>query len=317
MSVELSGKSRIFVPMKTAVRNFDDLMSRLEVRERRRVAVVWPDSVTEQACRVALDRGLADFVLVGPGEDLDAVALDSRYEIEPVADPDTAARRAVQLVREGRAQVIMKGHINTDNLLRAVLDRENGLRREGGILTHVTVAQVPTYDRLLCFTDPAVIPYPTHEQRVAQVRAIVEVCHGLGIAEPSVALVHCSEKVDERHFPHTAGYRDIVAMSREGAFGPCIVDGPLDLKTACCREALEAKGLDSPLEGRADALVLPDIEAANVLYKALTLFAGACTAGLMVGARAPLVVSSRGDTPESKFSSSAVATLIASSSSGK
>ena len=169
-------------------------------------------------------------------------------------------------------------------------------------MTHLSVAEIPNYHKLLFFTDVAVIPYPTQKQRTEQVRYATDICHKLGIKEPRVALIHCAEH-GGRQFPFVEGYQDIKQMAAEGQFGKCIVDGPLDVKSACSAEALKAKGISSPLNGEADILVMPDIEAGNAFYKSMTLFAGASTAGILCGTVCPVVVPSRGDSTEAKYNS--------------
>ena len=149
--------------------------------------------------------------------------------------------KAVAEVREDRAQVLMKGLLNTDNLLRAVLNKETGILPKGNVLTHITVADIPELGHLLLFTDAAVIPNPTCEQRIEQVKYITKIAHALHIEEPKISLIHCSEKVDERHFPCTADYVQIKELATKGEFGKCIVDGPLDLKTSLCYESMHHK----------------------------------------------------------------------------
>ena len=143
------------------------------------------------------------------------------------------------------------------------------------------------------------------------VKYMSNVARNFGIEEPKVALIHCTEKVNGKHFPFTEDYPVIIDMAKNGELGKCIVDGPLDAKCACSMHAMEAKGLTSPLEGDSDVLIMPDIEAGNVFYKAITLFAGASTAGLLLGAKCPAVVPSRADSAQSKFYSLAVATMAA------
>ena len=188
------------------------------------------------------------------------------------------------------------------NVPDAILNKETGLLPEGHILTHISVAEIPTYPKPLFVSDAAVIPYPTHEQRIAQVRYTVDICHRLGIRTPKIALIHCSEKPSKK-FPFVDGYADIKQMATEGAFGRCIVDGPLDVKSSCSSQALKAKGISSPLNGNADVLIMPDIEAGNAFYKSMTLFANARTAGMLCGAQCPVVVPSRGDSAEAKYNS--------------
>jgi phosphate butyryltransferase len=196
----------------------------------------------------------------------------------------------------------MKGLIGTDILLRAILNKVSGLLPEGRVLTHLSVAEIPTYPKLLFFTDVAVIPYPTQKQRIEQIHYICHVCHHMGIREPRIALIHCAEH-GGRQFPFVEGYQDIKGMASAGHFGRCVIDGPIDVKSACSQEALKAKGLNSPLNGESDALIMPDIEAGNAFYKSLTLFAKARTAGILWGTQCPVVVPSRGDNAEAKYNS--------------
>lgn len=300
-----------------AIKNFDELLAHLSQESvRKRVAVVWAaDEKTPVACAMALKADFADVIFVGCEEKLRQNENLAPYaaHISYVAanDPDDAAAKAVALVREGKADVMMKGLINTDNLLHAVLNKETGILPKGCVLTHVTVASIPTYPKFLFFTDAAVIPYPNQQQRSEQVRYISNLCRAFGIAEPKVSLVHCTEKVGPKYFPFTEDYPVIIKKAQEGEYGSCIVDGPLDAKTSCNLHAMEAKGIKSPLNGEADALVMPDIEAGNVFYKAITLFAGASTAGMLLGAKCPVVVPSRADSAQSKFYSLASAVLFA------
>ena len=301
--------------MKT-IKNFDELISYLSGRGmRRRVAVIWAsDESTQGAVGRALDLGFIEAIMVGCREHLEQLPLfkanAAHVTYVDTDDRDEAARLAVGLVRDGKADILMKGLINTDNVLHAVLNKEEGIMIRGNVLSHITVANIPSYERLLFFTDAAVIPYPTHEQRVKQVSYIATMCHAFGVEEPRVALAHCSEKVNEKFFPFTVGYRELASMSQQGEFGRCIVDGPLDVKTACNKHSMETKGIVSPIDGAADAIVFPDIEAANAFYKTLTLFGGAKTAGILQGAQAPVVVPSRSDSTDCKFYSLAVAAAL-------
>lgn len=295
------------------IRNFEELVSHLSQRtERRRVAVVCPnDHSSQEAVARALDEGFADILTVGADEEAKAffAKYGERVESVDASDVDEAATKAVALVREGRADVLMKGLLNTDNLLRAVLNKETGILPKGRVLTHIACAQMPQYDRLLFCTDVAVIPRPTKEQREEQLRYVLELCRTMGVEKPRVALINCSEKVNEKHFPHTVEYRELVAKAEAGEFGPCIVDGPMDLKTSLSEAALKKKHLESPIEGKADALIFPGIQSGNVFYKAITLFCQADTAAILKGPQVPVVLTSRGDSPASKFYSLALACL--------
>ena len=301
--------------MAKAISNFHELIASLSTpNERKRVAVVWPeDESTQYSVGLALDYGLIDVICVGcerqvrSNEHLAPYA--EHFSFVDAADRDEAARLSVQLVREGKADILMKGLINTDNLLRAVLDRQTGILPEGRVLTHVTAATIPSYPKMLFFTDSAVIPYPTNAQRRQQVMYVADVCRSFGIAEPRISLIHCTEKVSQKHFPFTVHYRELAEAAQRGEFGPCIVDGPLDLKTSVSIESMRTKGIQSPINGEADALVFPDIEAANVFYKTITLFCDVETAGMLQGAMAPVVLPSRSDSKLCKFYSLALAII--------
>ena len=291
-----------------AIQNFEELIDHLAGRDKAsRVAVVCPyDESTQGAVAQALEAGFIEPVLVGETAKI-GKALPGVSRVE--AADDDAAAKAVALVREGKADVLMKGLLNTDNLLRAVLNKETGILPKGRVLTHLTCAEIPQYDKLLFMTDVAVIPYPTKEQREAQLAYLLSLCRSMGIREPAVALINCSEKVNEKHFPFTVEYQELIAQTKAGDFGPCIVDGPLDLKTSLSAKALKKKGLSSPLRGHADGLIFPDIQAGNVFYKTITLFCNATTAAVLAGPDVPVVLTSRADAVESKFYSLALACI--------
>ena len=290
-----------------AIENFEELIAYLGGgMEPKRVAVVCPyDESTQQAVQRAMDEGFVKPILVGDPK-LMGGALKDVPRLK-AADDDDAAAKAVELVRQGMADVLMKGLLNTDNLLRAVLNKQTGILQQGKVLTHLTCAQLPDYDKLLFMTDVAVIPQPTKEQREQQLRYVLRLCRSMGIKQPGVALINCSEKVNERHFPHTVEYLELVKDAKEGKYGECIVDGPLDLKTSLSSRALKKKGLSSPLRGHADALIFPDIQAGNVFYKTITLFCRATTAAILAGPDVPVVLTSRADDVDSKFYSLALA----------
>lgn len=281
------------------------------------VAVACPaDAHTEEVIERSISEEFAKFILVAVEQNA-AVAerLHAKYPdrtaIILATDVDDASRKAVAEVRQGRAQVLMKGTVNTDNLLRAVLNKECGLLEKGHVLTHIAVAEIPGMQRLLFFTDAAVIPYPTTEQFHAQLGYIADTFRSVtGNDCPRVALTHCTEKVSEK-FPLTLSYEELKKEAREGAFGSIEVDGPMDVKTACDAESGAIKGIASPVVGNADILIFPDIEAGNTFYKAITLFAKATVAGMLAGTTAPVVVTSRADTVESKFYSLATACMKA------
>ena len=200
------------------------------------------------------------------------------------------------------------GIINTDNLLHAILDKEKGLLPKGKILTHLAVMQIPTYDKLLFFSDAAVIPRPTLQQRIEMIWYAIHTCRHFGIEQPRIALIHCTEKVSAK-FPHSLDYVNIVELAEAGEFGNVIIDGPLDVKTSCEKTSGDIKGIVSPINGEADVLIFPNIESGNAFYKAVSLFSHADMAGLLQGPICPVVLPSRSDSGLSKYYSIAMACL--------
>lgn len=301
--------------MKRAIKSFDELVNHLrQLPQRVRLAVVCgSDASTLDAVTKAVLHGFAEAIFVGH---CSKISFSTKFALEstgPVrfietADDAQAAQMAVQMVREGQADVLVKGLLHTETLLHAVLNKEWGLLPKGNVLTHIAVAEMPSYDKLFFFSDAAVIPYPTHEQRLSQVAYMARLLHAFGIDEPRIALTHCAETVNPK-FPHTLGYAEICQRAAKGEWGALRVDGPLDLRTACDPVALRTKGINSCLEGHADAIIVPDIEAGNLLYKALPLFAGAKVAGSLQGTIRPVVLPSRGDDGEAKFNSIALAAI--------
>ncbi len=276
--------------MKT-IHNFEELRERLRQGEPCRVAAIEAtDSHSSEAVETAVKEGWAKVTNLTTG------------------DPQRSADEAVQMVRNGEADVIMKGIINTDVLLRAVLNKEHGLLPKGNVLTHLSAIYLPMLGRIILMGDPAVIPYPTLEQREAMIRYTVKLAAAYGIEKPRIALIHCTEKVSEK-FPLTLDYVQLIEKSKRGEFGKAIVDGPTDLKCAICKESADIKGIVSPLEGRADMLMMPDIEAGNVFYKTLTAFTDAQLAVGLMGAACPISLTSRSDSMETKLNSLAMACL--------
>ncbi len=276
-----------------SIKTLNDMIVFLQQRgDRKRVAVVCPnDASTRYAVEKGKEMGFIEPIYVD-GD-----------------DKDECARRAVSMVRNGEADILMKGLVNTDVVLRAILNKETGILRPGHVLTHIAMAEIPKYEKLLFFTDAAVIPKPTKEQRRQQIHYVNYVCHALGIEEPRIALIHCAEKVSEKTFPYTTDYLEIIALAQSGYFGRCIIDGPLDLKTSLDSVSLREKGIHSAIDGQADALIFPDIVAGNVFYKTLTLFAYTKTAGILQGTQKPVVMPSRSDSPEAKYHSLALAAI--------
>ena len=299
------------------IQNFSEMVRHLSASGQKITIAVacGDDDSTLQAVTRALASGFARAIFVGDASVPRAYAPMQDYAelvefVEPeTAEPAAAAALAVRLVREGRAGILMKGLISTDVLLRAVLNKAEGLLPPGQVLTHLAVAQIPGRDRLLFFTDAAVIPYPTAEQRAAQIGYVADVCRKFGIAQPRISLIHCSEHVSEK-FPHTLTYADLSRRASAGEWGPAMVDGPLDVRTSIDPVALHIKGIPSPLEGQADALIFPNIEAGNTFYKTITFLTASDVAGTLCGTTCPVILPSRGDSAQDKYFSLAFAAMF-------
>lgn len=296
------------------IKSFDQLTAHLmTLKKRKRIAVVCAnDPNTEYAITRALEEGIAELLMIGDSSILDKYQALKKYpeyvKIIHIEDSDEAARGAVRIVREGGADILMKGIINTDNLLRAILDKEKGLLPQGKVLTHLSVMQIPTYDKLLFFSDAAVIPRPTLQQRIEMIWYAIHTCHSFGIEQPRISLIHCTEKVSAK-FPHSLDYVNIVELAEAGEFGDVIIDGPLDVRTSCEKASGDIKGIASPIDGEADVLIFPNIESGNAFYKGVSLFSNATMAGLLQGPSCPVVLPSRSDCGLSKYYSIAMACL--------
>ncbi len=295
-------------------RNLDELVAAARQRGPARIAVAAghdPDVLA--ALRQARDMGLADGILVGDTQKIRALADPIDYR--PAADqiihePDAAAaaRRAIALVREGRADLLMKGKLPTATLVRAVLDREAGLRT-GRQLSQVIVFQVPGIPRLMLMSDAAINIAPTIEQKAEICRNAIEVAHAIGIARPNVAALTALEFVNSE-MPATVEAAALAAMNRRGQIAGAYVEGPIALDVPLSRFAAERKGIDSPLVENTDIFILPCIEAANILYRAILYFAGGESGGVVMGARVPLILLSRAESPDTKIRSIAIGLMV-------
>ncbi len=281
--------------------------------KRKRMVVVNPvDNHTQEALRMALEQGVVQCIMVGDEEQLSQTICANNYpenvEIIHFQDVEEAARHAVLMCRNGEADILMKGLINTDDLLRAVLDKQQGILPAGNVMTHISAVEIPGYDKLLFFSDAAVIPRPTVHQRIEIITYAINVCHQFGIEQPRIALTHFTEKVSAK-FPISLDYVNIVELAEAGEFGDVLIDGPMDVKSACEVKSAALKGVASCIEGRADVLIFPNIESGNTFYKTVSLFTKAQMAGMLQGTMCPVVLPSRADSSESKFNSIAFAAL--------
>jgi len=298
------------------IRTFEELMK--AAQEKGPMTVVIAAAHEQEVLLAAHDAeelGIADCVLVGDRQAITRIAEEGGIDVKRmmiVHEPDSrlTARKVMELVSLGHAQIAMKGKIETANFLRAALDKQYGIR-SGRLLSHVGVFQIPGFDRLIFVSDAGVVVAPDMTMKVELVRNAIFVAQTLGVELPKVAILAATEMVHPK-IPTTMDAANLAKMADRGQIRGGIIDGPLALDNAISPESAAAKGIKSEVAGRADILITPDIEAGNLLAKAITYFAHGRMAGIVVGGRAPLVVASRSDPHETKLVSMALGVLLAS-----
>lgn len=271
----------------------------------------------ESSLRGAVDAaklGLIAPILVGPRLRIEAIATECGIDIAEMPLVDTphshaSAEMAVELVREGKAEALMKGSLHTDELLAAVVSRDTGLRTARRI-SHCFVMDVPAYPETLILTDAAVNIAPTLDDKVDIIQNAIDLAHALRFPEVRVAILSAMETVNSR-IPSTVEAGALCKMSDRGQITGAILDGPLALDNAISMESAAIKQIESPVAGRANVLVVPDLEAGNMLAKSLTFLAGADAAGIVLGARVPIILTSRADSVMTRLASCAVAAMFA------
>jgi phosphate acetyltransferase len=278
-------------------------------------AVVHPcDQSSLEGAIDAARLGLIAPTLVGPRSRIEAVAKEFGIDISGVAFTDApfshaSAEKAVELVREGKAEALMKGSLHTDELMAAVVKRETGLRTARRV-SHCFVMDVPTHPEPLIITDAAVNIAPTLEDKVDIVQNAIDLAHALGAMEVRVAILSAMETVNPK-VPSTIEAAALCKMADRGQIRGGILDGPLALDNAISLQSVKIKRINSPVAGRANVLVVPDLEAGNMLAKSLSFLANADAAGIVLGARVPIILTSRADSVTTRLASCAVAALMA------
>ncbi|MBF7145940.1 phosphate butyryltransferase [Bacillus toyonensis] len=295
----------------------EHLIDQAAGQPKKTVAVaVAEDHEVIEAVAKAIKLQLAQFRLYGNQEKImgmlqeHGLQTSDHIEVIAAASSAEAAELSVKSVRNGEADVLMKGNIPTANILKAVLNKEWGLRK-GSVLSHVAAFEVPNYDRLIFVTDAAMNIAPDVTQKTAIIQNTVEVARAIGIELPKVAPIAAVEVVNPA-MQATIDAAMLTQMNRRGQIKNCIVDGPLALDNAVAQIAAEHKGIVSDVAGKADILLVPTIEAGNVLYKSLVYFADAKVGAMIAGAKAPIVLTSRADSAETKVYSLALAVTTAS-----
>ena len=297
-------------------KNFSDLLSRVSACKKKTLSVaVAQDKAVLEAVKAAKEQGIADAILVGDEAKIKEIAAElgmdmNEYTVIHEADTVAASLKAVQLVHDGKADMYMKGLLDTKTFLKSVLDKEVGLRT-GKPLSHVCVFEVPGIDRLLFLTDVAFMPYPTLEDKVNIINYTVEIAAACGVDMPKVAPLAAVEVVNPK-MPVTVDAAELTKMNEEGKITGCIVDGPLSLDIALYKEAAEEKGaLDRKVAGDADILLFPDIHSGNLVYKAIVHMVDVKNGNILTGTKAPVILTSRSDTCDVKVNSIALAALAA------
>jgi phosphate butyryltransferase len=297
------------------IRDFDGIIKAAQENGPKAMAVaVAEDKDVLKAVNGAYKYGIVKPILVGNQGAIEEIAKEidmdlSNMEIVDAEDKVDASRKTVKLVKDGKAQMVMKGFVDTAIILKAVLDKEIGIKEED-VLTHVGVLKVAAYDRLFVLSDSAMNIAPDLNAKVAIVKNAVKVAHALGNDMPKVAVLAAVEKVNKK-MSATVDAAELVKLNEAGEIDGCMIGGPFALDNAVSEEAAHHKGVDHPVAGKADILIVPDIEAGNMLNKSMEYFAKAEKSGVIMGAKAPIALTSRASSDASKLKSIALAVLAA------
>lgn len=299
-------------------KDFSDVVARVKSSDRAKVGAIVcaADEHTLQAVFSVMDDGLIKAIFLGNREAIKAIAAELGREIadDVIIDaetPEEAAKIGCDLVNAGKADFLMKGKLETSQILRAVVNKETGLGL-GGVMSHISFQKIPSYHKMLITTDGGMLPYPTLEQKKAIIENAVATLLSLGYECPKVGVLACTERVNPK-MPETVDAAALKEMNERGEIKNCIVEGPIALDLALVAERSVEKNYSSPVSGDCDILVVPNIHAGNILGKSLVEMAGAKMSGLILGAKCPIVVSSRGSTAEEKYYS----LVLASAACGK
>lgn len=306
-----------------AIKNFEELKNHLKsTGTRKRLALANAlDSHSLEAVMMSVEEGFIDAYLVGKKEEVSKLLEQEfgskikEYEqylhiVDCRGDAVEAATEAALMVRNKQCDMLMKGLVNTDVILRAVLNKEKGIHTPGNVLAFNSCFDIPMYHKLVFMTDPAIIPEPTKEQRIAMIKYSIETARKFGVSRPKIALIHATEVANPK-IRFMQDYLDIMEMYRNGEFGDVVMDGPVDVFLAIDKERGEIKRIDTPVLGDTDILIFPDFQSANVFYKTAQTFGNASMAGLVYGADSPVVITSRSDSTDTKFYSICMACVLA------
>ena len=296
------------------MKNFKEIINLARERGPRTISVACcQDKEVLMAVEMARKERIANSILIGDIEKTKEIAKEidldlSNYELIHIEDLSEASLKSVELVSQGKADMVMKGLVDTSIILKAVLDKEKGLRTNN-VLSHVAVFDIEYYDRLFFITDAAMNLAPELNVKKQIIENACTVAHSLDIEIPKVAVLCAKEKVNPK-MKDTVDAKELEEMCNRGEITGCIVGGPFALDNAVSIEAAKHKGITHPVAGQADILLAPDIEAGNILYKSLVFFSKSKNAGVIVGAKAPIILTSRADSEETKLNSVALGVLM-------
>lgn len=298
------------------ITSFEQIFELLKTKPKKRLVAAYAnDSHTIHAVSMAIDEGIVDATLVGDSSTIQKVCVQegidyNKFNIIHEVDETKATLTAVEFVSKGEGDLLMKGLCSTDKYMRAILNKEVGLLPPKGVLSHVCLMSTSAYHKMLLFSDIAVIPNPDLNQKIAICNYLINTAHALGIDKPKLAIIAATEQMS----PGMQACVDAAILSKmadRGQIRNAYVDGPLAVDVAIDQEAKTIKKVAGPVAADADCLLFPNIEAGNVFYKTIGKFTNAQLAAIVAGAKAPCVLSSRGDTTETKLNSIALAALTA------
>lgn len=298
------------------ITKLEELVEAVKSRGKKRIAVAYAeDAHTLQAVNNAVQLGIVDAILIGDRKKIIAIAQQegidlTNFIIQEEATDVACVNRAVKMINAGEADILMKGLVSTDKYMRGILAKDGGLVPPKATLSHITVLELPMYHKLLIVTDVAVLPAPDLNQKIALTRNVIACAKVLGNNCPKIALITPTEQMLPG-LPSCVDAAIISKMAERGQITGALIDGPLALDVALDAETAQIKKLVSPVAGDADGLVFPNLEAANVFFKSATKLCKAKLAAMVVGAKVPCVLTSRGDSEESKLYSIALAALSA------
>lgn len=298
------------------LKNFDEILKLAKEKQAQKLAVAMAgDREVLLAIKMAMEENIIQPILVGDGGEIEKISKEIDLNLENIriideSDPVKGSKKATELVSSGQTDILMKGLVATSTIMKEVLDKETGLRTDK-LISHAVVVSIPTYHKIFIITDAAMNIAPDLGQKKLIIENALELAKALEIEKPKVGVLAALEKVSDK-MEATVHAEKLKEMNKRGEIKNAIVDGPFALDNAISMESARIKGIDSPVAGHADILLVPDIEAGNIFYKSLTFLGNAKSAGIILGAKRPIVLTSRADDSQAKFYSIVLSVLLSS-----